>query len=691
MSAGNIARYLLIGALSISAFVYSGCVGLDATSTTGIAKEPEHHLIWPSGKIPDSGHPEPYEPYYIWWEAPNRTTDAIMICCSGGGYWGCATGQFETLPLIKYLNEKGMTCVEFKYRPRPEKDKYPKHLAAWQDAQRLIRIVRREARNRGWDTERIGFSGGSAGGHLTIMAAVSSTSNSYERVDEIDDESCHVNFAVPVYPAYGMSDNPDGCSRNYDIATELVPEFLFDAKTPPMCFFHGYDDGWTPLTSWRCWFKMRQIGIPCELHMLANEGHCFQYRPRPGTNAEQWKDILWAWLTRMEFVTKHPYQYYSRNMKFEGRAWEYPMRGPLENICENYITNSWRSDGMCGAFYPVTDNVDITMKQPVKGNYELDFEFEIYGDAKYAAIGICGWEVRFPAGEFKKATPQRVTLWKRPAKDGIITGIVNSQPIPSSWIRKADDVPEDRVVFRGKNGNGYGKFHMVRMRRFTDSLYGAGALPATTPARCWDGPEKEGYEKHPAYMMHLKKMASVTNGVTRTVFLGDSIIANWSALPVENAVNLGYGGNQTSHVIWRITEGGELDGYEADRVVLLIGTNNTGHNPVYREYPADTASGIGEIIRIIKEKQPRAKIILCAILPRGEKSGDPLRVRNEKVNEWIRGFADGKTVVWCDVRAEMLEEDGTLPRSVCPDFLHPNAEGYSRIAAKLVPLLESGN
>ena len=104
-----------------------------------------------------------------------------------------------------------------------------------------------------------------------------------------------------------------------------------------------------------------------------------------------------------------------------------------------------------------------------------------------------------------------------------------------------------------------------------------------------------------------EKSGLVKAGGSQVGFIGDSITHGWESrgggewykyfkgAPFK-ALNLGYSADRTEHVLWRI-ENGELDGYEAKAVVLMIGTNNTGHFPESEEPPADTILGIREIVR----------------------------------------------------------------------------------------------
>ena len=127
--------------------------------------------VWPEGKMPDVQDNQ-CTPYIEWHIPAELKTKAIQIVYSGGSYEGNDPDGFEVAPVRRYLNEKGMAVVTFKYRtPRPKG--LAKHTTAWQDLQRAIRIVRSEAAEKGLDPERIGIMGCSAGGHLTLMGVTS--------------------------------------------------------------------------------------------------------------------------------------------------------------------------------------------------------------------------------------------------------------------------------------------------------------------------------------------------------------------------------------------------------------------------------------------------------------------------------------------------------------------------------------
>jgi len=191
-------------------------------------------------------------------------------------------------------------------------------------------------------------------------------------------------------------------------------------------------------------------------------------------------------------------------------------------------------------------------------------------------------------------------------------------------------------------------------------------------------------------------------GEAQLVFLGDSITHNWEKGGKEvwekywtplNAANFGIGGDRTEHVLWRLDHG-NFDGLKPKEIVLMIGTNNTGHQgrpqkeldgATYQCTAQQTADGVKMIIDKLEAKCPSAKILLLAIFPRGATPEDKFRKQNEETNAIIKGFADNKKVFFMDINAKFLEPDGTLSKDIMPDLLHPNAKGYEIWAEAIEP------
>jgi lysophospholipase L1-like esterase len=222
-----------------------------------------------------------------------------------------------------------------------------------------------------------------------------------------------------------------------------------------------------------------------------------------------------------------------------------------------------------------------------------------------------------------------------------------------------------------------------------------GTVASTVWAGPSDGVPKRGnarfFELHAAF---LKRAAAGPVGV---LFLGDSITEGWTKVPElwESAwgkyepANFGIGGDQTQHVIWRI-EQAELEKISPKVVVLMIGTNNTG-----RDAAEEIAAADRKIVAMIREALPETKILLLAIFPRGPRmqrdgTPEPWEMRMEKiaaVNADLATLDDGKTIRFLDIGPKFYGPDGTIPKEIMPDQLHPNAAGYQIWVDAMSPLL----
>jgi lysophospholipase L1-like esterase len=189
---------------------------------------------------------------------------------------------------------------------------------------------------------------------------------------------------------------------------------------------------------------------------------------------------------------------------------------------------------------------------------------------------------------------------------------------------------------------------------------------------------------------HEAFVARARRGNVDVLFLGDSIVEFFAErapgvwrreiAPLGSVVDFGIAGDRTQFVLWR-ARNGELDGTNARVVVLLIGTNNLA-----TATPENVARGVAAIVATVREKLPRATVVLNALLPRGTPD-DPVRAKLAAVNARIAALADGDRVRWLDAGPGFLGADGTIPAELMPDRLHPSAAGYEVWATALRPLL----
>jgi len=216
--------------------------------------------------------------------AEGKETRRAVIVCPGGGY-NILAWDLEGTEIAQWLN--GLGCHAFVLKYRLPKGKDLRHLAALQDAQRAISLVRSQAEARGLSLEQIGIMGFSAGAHLSALAATNFGKRAYDGRDAIDKVSCRPDFAGLIYSAYLLKDAKDP-------ARGMNPDLPTGPDTPPAFLVHTLDD---PLpaanaTGWA--LEMQRLKIPCELHLYATGGH--GYGLRSDQSVRVWPGDMALWL-----------------------------------------------------------------------------------------------------------------------------------------------------------------------------------------------------------------------------------------------------------------------------------------------------------------------------------------------------------------------------------------------------------
>jgi lysophospholipase L1-like esterase len=220
--------------------------------------------------------------------------------------------------------------------------------------------------------------------------------------------------------------------------------------------------------------------------------------------------------------------------------------------------------------------------------------------------------------------------------------------------------------------------------------------PASAPAQRQSGEPKHHAAVTPVPQSWwlarlLQTNERVAQGNVDLVFLGDSITQGWETAGKDvwekcygdrKALNLGFSGDRTQHVLWRLDHG-NIDGIRPKVVVLMIGTNNSNDDDNTAEEIAD---GIIAIVRELRQKLPDTKVLLLAIFPRGA-GPSPQREKNAEASRLASTIADGRMVYYLDIGDHFLVPDGTLSQEIMPDLLHLSPAGYEIWAESIEPKL----
>ena len=144
---------------------------------------------------------------------------------------------------------------------------------------------------------------------------------------------------------------------------------------------------------------------------------------------------------------------------------------------------------------------------------------------------------------------------------------------------------------------------------------------------------------------------------------------SWESLSGES-LNMGCGYDRTENVLWRIYHG-ELDNVTADKIIVMIGTNNIPPKCTDQEIVA----GIRAVIEAVQSRRPEADVKLMGLFPRRGKED-----RIKTLNKSVKALAKEMSIEFADPGKKLLGRDGKIVESNFTDGLHPSAQGYKLIA-----------
>ncbi len=187
----------------------------------------------------------------------------IVLMVSGG--WKSHAGSFQpwiAAPLLR----RGYTIFAVYHIPQPEATV----MEITEDVNRAVRFVRHNARKYGVDPQRLGVTGGSAGGHLSLMVATRGGPGPAEAADPVDRESSAVQAVAIFYPVtdllnlgsstenLGDGGPPKSFVKAFGpqstnlavwkvIGREMSPIYYVTSNLPPSLIYHGDADTLVPL------------------------------------------------------------------------------------------------------------------------------------------------------------------------------------------------------------------------------------------------------------------------------------------------------------------------------------------------------------------------------------------------------------------------------------------------------------
>ena len=129
------------------------------------------------------------------------------------------------------------------------------------------------------------------------MSGVQFKTECYDRVDDADDLSCRPNFICPIYAAYLGEDYED--KKNVALGSLVT----VTKETPPTFMAVTWDDALRGAQSALLFARLREHGVPAELHAYSKGGHGYGMRPSDHP-VSGWNQQLHAWLKASGFLEK---------------------------------------------------------------------------------------------------------------------------------------------------------------------------------------------------------------------------------------------------------------------------------------------------------------------------------------------------------------------------------------------------
>src|SRR5437764_56959 len=149
-------------------------------------------LLWEGGAPGAQGQTDDDKPSLTIYRTFDTKTPGTSVIVVPGGSYGFLASNHEGRQIANWFNSMGVTAFVLKYRLGPRYH-HPIELG---DAQRAIRWVRSHAQQFGFEPNRVGLLGFSAGGHLASTAGTYFDGGKAEATDPIDRVSCRPDFLI---------------------------------------------------------------------------------------------------------------------------------------------------------------------------------------------------------------------------------------------------------------------------------------------------------------------------------------------------------------------------------------------------------------------------------------------------------------------------------------------------------------
>lgn len=244
-----------------------------------------------------------------------RDGKAPVLLQVPGGAWSIGMRRPQAYPLLSHLAEHGWVCVSIDYRVSP-RHTWPDHIV---DVKRALAWIKEHIAEYGGDPDFVAITGGSAGGHLSALAALTPDDPQYQ--PGFEDADTSVVAAVPIYGRYDWVSAQGNGRREFiaflqkfvvkkritehrQVYVDASPSYRLRPDAPPFFILHGRDDSIIPVPEGRKFAAaLQEVSTsPVVYAEIPHAQHAFDFyygSPRAHYTAQAVEEFLsWVQATR---------------------------------------------------------------------------------------------------------------------------------------------------------------------------------------------------------------------------------------------------------------------------------------------------------------------------------------------------------------------------------------------------------
>lgn len=231
---------------------------------------------------------------------PHQANGAGILFMVSGGWYSKWTPTEQMLPIFRPMLDKGFTIFAVRHGSSP-KFLVPEIV---EDVRLSVRFVRHHAQRFQVDPERLGVTGGSAGGHLSLVLATMADDGHPGAEEALLRVSSRVAAVVAIFPPtdlqpYVELGNPmrerfPALQFDPNRAPEVSPLYHVTPDDPPTLLIHGDQDKLVPIWhSEKLHDVMAKQGVESQLVVIGGAAHGFH-----GADARRASDAQVAWFLK---------------------------------------------------------------------------------------------------------------------------------------------------------------------------------------------------------------------------------------------------------------------------------------------------------------------------------------------------------------------------------------------------------